>query len=145
MGTAIYNHKGTIDKYMGDGIMAIFGLEGDEHPAILAYNAATEMLDKLKNFNKYLGETYGESFQIGIGIHYGPVVVGQLGHPKQSSFTTIGDTVNVAARIESATKGRGNILVSKPVYEAIGESNWEFTELLLKGKTETLSLYISPV
>ena len=145
MGTAIHNYKGTIDKYMGDGIMAIFGLEGTEHPAQLAYQSALEMLERLDSFNEYLSKTYGESFQIGIGIHYGPVVVGQLGHPKQSSFTAIGDTVNVAARIESATKGRGNILVSKPVYEAIGESNWESTELLLKGKTHSLALYISPV
>ena len=145
MGTAIHNHKGTIDKYMGDGIMAIFGLEGNEHPAQLAYQSALEMLERLKRFNEYLGQTYGESFQIGIGIHYGPVVVGQLGHPKQSSFTAIGDTVNVAARIESATKGRGNILVSKPVYDAIGESDWDSTELLLKGKTHSLPLYISPM
>ena len=125
--------------------MAIFGLEGEEHPAQLAYRSALEMLERLKNFNEYLSKTYGESFQIGIGIHYGPVVVGQLGHPKQSSFTAIGDTVNVAARIESATKGRGNILVSKPVYEAIEEANWDSTELLLKGKTHSLSLYISPM
>ena len=145
MGTAIHNHKGTIDKYMGDGIMAIFGLEGEEHPAELAYQSALEMLERLKTFNDYLSKTYGESFQIGIGIHYGPVVVGQLGHPKQSSFTAIGDTVNVAARIESATKGRGNILVSKAVYEAIEASNWESTELMLKGKTHSLSLYIAPV
>lgn len=145
MGTAIHNYKGTIDKYMGDGIMSIFGLEGDEHPAQLAYQSSLEMLERLKSFNEYLSQTYGELFQIGIGIHYGPVVVGQIGHPNQSSFTAIGDTVNVAARIESATKGRGNILVSEPVYEAIGESDWASTELLLKGKTQSLSLYISPV
>ena len=125
--------------------MAIFGLEGEEHPAKLAYQSALEMLERLKIFNDYLSKTYGEFFQIGIGTHYGPVVVGQLGHPKQSSFTAIGDTVNVAARIESATKGRGNILVSKPVYEAIEASDWESTELTLKGKTHSLSLYIAPV
>ena len=73
------------------------------------------------------------------------LLLGNLDTPKQSSFTAIGDTVNVAARIESATKGRGNILVSEPVYQAIGESNWASTELLLKGKTHPLSLYIAPM
>jgi len=144
MGTAIHNHQGRIDKYMGDGIMAIFGMEGDEHPGILAYRSAVEMLTKLKKFNVYLEETYKQQFQIGIGIHYGPVVIGELGHPNQSSFTAIGDTVNVAARIESATKGRGNILVSESVYDVLGVSGWEDTELLLKGKTETLRLFLSP-
>ena len=52
--------------------------------------------------------------------------------------------MNVAARIESATKGRGNILVSESVYDVLGVSGWEDTELLLKGKTETLRLFLSP-
>ena len=145
MGTAVHNHQGRIDKYMGDGIMAIFGLEGEEHPAILAYNAAVEMLQRLEGFNEYLQRVYNETFQIGVGVHYGSVVVGNIGHPDHNSFTAIGDTVNVAARIESATKGRANILVSEPVYEAIQETGWESTELLLKGKTESLTLYASPV
>ena len=144
MGTAIHNHHGRIDKYMGDGIMAIFGLEGGEHPAKLAYGAATEMLARLEEFNQYLKKTFNEEFQIGIGIHYGSVVVGSLGHPKQNSFTAIGDTVNVAARIESASKGRGNILVSETVYQVLEEEGWDSVELLLKGKTENLNLFISP-
>lgn len=145
MGTAIENHHGKIDKYMGDGIMAIFGLEGEVHPAKLAYQSALEMMERLEQFNVYLRKTYNENFQIGIGIHYGPVVVGNLGHPNHNSFTAIGDTVNVAARIESATKGRGNILVSESVYTVLEEQGWEFTELLLKGKTEVLRLFVSPV
>ena len=71
-------------------------------------------------------------------------MIGELGHPDHSSFTAIGDTVNVAARIESATKGRGNILVSESVYDVLDVSGWEHTELLLKGKTETLRLFLSP-
>ena len=82
MGDAIHNHGGKIDKYMGDGIMAIFGLDGDGHPARMAYQAACEMLTRLEQFNTYLEATYRERFEIGIGIHYGSVVVGDLGHPK---------------------------------------------------------------
>ena len=148
MGTAIHNYQGRIDKYMGDGIMAIFGLDQDDdnaiHPAQLAYQAALEMLDRLTGFNQYLQRTYQESFQIGIGIHYGPVVVGNLGHPDQNSFTAIGDTVNVAARVESATKNLCDILVSHTVYEVLDQDHWESQTLLLKGKSEALQLYIVP-
>ena len=120
MGTAIRENSGRIDKYMGDGIMAIFGLDGGGHPAELAYRAACDMLARLKPFNAYLESSYRERFEIGIGVHYGPVVVGQLGHPQHSSFTAIGDAVNVAARIESATKGVAPLLVSQSVRDALG-------------------------
>jgi adenylate cyclase len=144
MGEAIQGHDGRIDKYMGDGIMAIFGLTGDTHPAVSAYHAAQEMLQRLTDFNQWLADSYGEHFEIGIGIHYGTVVVGDLGHPDSISFTAIGDTVNVAARIESATKNRCKILVSEPVYQVLDASEWDSTELLLKGKTEPLRLFMVP-
>ena len=135
-----YNHQGRIDKYMGDGIATIFGLEGEEHPAILAYNVAVEMLQRLEGFNEYLQRVYNETFTR--QVHYGSVVVGNLDYPEHNS-TAIGDTVTVAARIESAT-GRQH-LVSEPVYKAIQETGWESTELLFKGKTESLTLYASLV
>ena len=145
MGEAITAHHGIIDKYMGDGMMAIFGLKSDEHPAVSAYHAALEMLTKLRDFNQYLTATYGEVFKMGIGIHYGPVVVGHLGHPESATFTGIGDTVNVAARIESATKGRSDILISETVYEALGASDWESFELELKGKSHPLKLFVPQI
>ena len=144
MGEAIQAYHGRIDKYMGDGIMAIFGLSEEGNPAVNAYRAAEEMLTRLASFNQWLSRSYGENFEIGVGVHYGTVVVGNLGHPDSISFTAIGDTVNVAARIESATKGLCNILVSEPVYQALGESDWDSTELLLKGKTAPLRLFLSP-
>jgi adenylate cyclase len=143
-GDAIHENKGRIDKYMGDGIMAIFGLEEGDHPAKLAYKAAVEMLENLAEFNTYLEKTFGEHFKIGIGIHYGPVVVGDLGHPEMNSFTAIGDTVNVAARIESATKGKANILVSQQVYDVLGEEGWKSHDMELKGKSKPLRLFASP-
>ena len=84
--------------------MTIFGLEGDAHPAQLALQAARDMLQVLVPFNDHLDETFGERFEVGIGVHYGPVVVGNIGHPANASVTAIGDTVNVAARIETCTK-----------------------------------------
>ena len=144
MGEAIKANHGHIDKYMGDGIMALFGLEDSGHPAINAYNAAQEMLHRLERFNDWLLSSYGERFEIGIGVHYGSVVLGDLGHPESVSSTAIGDTVNVAARIESATKNLCQILVSEPVYEVLDAKDWKSTELLLKGKTHPLRLFLVP-
>ena len=86
---------------------------GEEHPAILAYNAAVEMLQRLEGFNEYLQRVYNETFQIGVGMLR--LCSGWQSWYPEWLFTAIGDTVNVAARIESATKGRANILVSEPV------------------------------
>ena len=83
----------------------ILELTNEKHPAVLAYNAAVEMLERLDGFNEYLQRVYNEVFQIGVGIHYGSVVVGDLGHPKHNSFTAIGDTVNIAARIRRSKQG----------------------------------------
>ena len=121
--------------------MALFGLEGPDHPAVLAYRAALDMQEALREFNEYLESTFGERFEIGIGIHYGKVVVGEVGHPKRKSFTAIGDTVNVAARIESATKGLSPLLVSAQTYEALNGVHWESVELSLKGKSQPLRVY----
>lgn len=115
IGNPIDQEGGFIDKYMGDGIMAIFGLEkqGDRHPVESAVLAAKKMLEALKEFNLYLKEHFNETFSIGIGIHYGPVVVGNLGYHKKVEFTAIGDTVNLASRIESLNKKVGShILIS---------------------------------
>ena len=145
MGNAIHNHQGQIDKYMGDGIMAIFGLEGDEHPAKAALGAAKEMIASLKEFNTYLNSSFQEEFALGIGIHYGPVVVGKLGHPQQAHFTAIGDTVNIAARIESATKNRAPILLSQEAAAAVGGTQWPTFDVHLKGKSQPMLLFAPPL
>jgi adenylate cyclase len=145
MGDAIHDNGGRIDKYMGDGIMAIFGLDGGGHPATLAYGAACDMLSRLEGFNAYLAATYRERFEIGIGIHYGSVVVGDIGHPKSASFTAIGDAVNIAARIESATKGVAPLLVSDTVRDALDGTDWPSIEMHLKGKSKPMVLHIPPL
>lgn len=136
MGNAILQHQGYIDKYLGDGIMALFGLEGTP-PATSCENAllaALEMKQELADFNKYLGQHFGLRFEIGIGIHYGDVLVGDMGHPQHQQFTAIGDAVNVAARIETATKEVGTtLLVSQAVVDQVGPR-------FQVGRTATLSL-----
>ncbi len=142
MGDAVLDHGGIIDKYIGDGMMALFGVDGGPPRAVClaAVRAGLRMLEKLAEFNGYLRQHFGVAFTTRIGIHYGNVVVGQMGHPRKSQFTAIGDAVNMASRIESAVKGTGaNLLVSEAVFENIQDAVQIGVETIaaLKGKLGT--------
>lgn len=122
IGGIIDAHGGYIDKYMGDGIMAIFGLdrESREHHALLAARAAQAMQESLVEFNAYLESHFGHSFSIGIGLHSGNVIIGNLGFSRKKEYTAIGDTVNTASRIESLNKRTGtSTLVSDSTYRIV--------------------------
>lgn len=124
MGDSIKRHHGFIDKYIGDGIMAIFGMdtEDPQEACMRAVTAALSMQDNLREINGYLKKHLGGEFRIGIGIHYGEVIAGELGHPVNRQFTAIGQNVNLAARIEAATKKTGaGLLVSNDFYQAVAD------------------------
>jgi adenylate cyclase len=115
-------HGGYIDKYLGDGIMVIFGLDetSRENPSLQAVRTGLAMRVNLASFNRYLGERFDHEFEIGIGICTGPVVVGSLGYHRKKEFTAIGDTVNTASRIEALTKRVGRpLLVCEDTFEAV--------------------------
>ena len=141
IGQTIDDHGGYIDKYIGDGIMALFGLNVDrpEHPCVDAVNAAVDMLSSLRDVNEYMSEYLDHEFKIGIGIHYGTVVVGEIGFKLRKQFTAIGDTVNMAARLESETKNHeADILVSDSVRCELTEADFQFgrsVDVALKGKS----------
>ncbi len=143
---AIDAHGGYIDKYMGDGIMAIFGLDRSvsEPHEVLAVRASAAMLRELGRFNRFLGDRYHHVFEIGIGLHSGPVIMGELGFPKKREFTAIGDTVNTASRIEALNKTAGtSVLVSEQTYKATRSLfSWrKGFAASVKGKSEMLKVY----
>lgn len=110
---AIFRHGGTLDKFIGDAIMAFWGAPTDDpEQARHAIEAALEMAVRLEDFKLTLGEA-GAAFEIGIGIHSGPAVVGFIGSGQRLDYTAIGDTVNLSSRIEGLTKGVSRILVSE--------------------------------
>ena len=115
MSEPVLAHEGTIDKFIGDAIFAIFGapLEFSDH-ADEACEVALEMIEKLKEVNQYLiGEGYGP-LKIGIGINTGEMTIGNIGSTKRFDYTAIGDSVNLGSRIEGLTKHFNvNILVSE--------------------------------
>lgn len=143
---AIDRNGGYIDKYMGDGIMAIFGLDREVTGAhqLLAVRAAQDMLAELARFNAFLTERYHHEFRIGIGVHSGPVIVGELGFAKKREFTAIGDTVNTASRIEALNKrAQTSVLVSEATHAAARDHfTWKKAfRAEVKGKTEAIVVY----
>jgi len=120
MTEVIFAHGGTLDKYMGDGLMAIFGAPTvNEEDALNAVKAAITMQKSLDPLNKELAaEGYGR-ISIGIGLHTGEATVGYIGSNMRSEYTAIGDTVNLASRLESNAQG-GQILMSDATAEASG-------------------------
>jgi adenylate cyclase len=140
----IFRHQGTLDKYIGDAIMAFWGAPTDQPDhAGRALACAREMEQTLMRFKQEVGAD-GVHFDIGIGLHSGEAVVGFIGSPEhRQDYTVIGDTVNTASRIEGATRGRSRILVSAAVREAC-LADYRFTDhglVKLKGKEQQVHLY----
>lgn len=141
VGGVINENEGYIDKYIGDGIMALFGLNRgrDVHPCIDAMNAAVGAVSGLEKVNEYLKSHLNHEFSIVVGIHYGTAIVGKVGFSERRQFTAIGDVVNTAARLESEAKNWGvNILISNAVLDELPAGMFKFgpaLELSLKGKT----------
>lgn len=126
VGSAIERNRGYIDKFMGDGMMALFGLESDPADSSRdALRAAIDAQDATARAMRMLTQHLNEPLRIGIGIHTGNVVVGRIGRTSDqtspSRLTAIGDTVNIAARLESATKDlKAPVVVSARVLETAG-------------------------
>jgi adenylate cyclase len=136
----IFRNGGTLDKFIGDGIMVIFGApvedpRQEEH----AVNTAIEMQAELRQLcKKWEGE--GKTpFRIGVGIHTGLAIVGNIGSAERLDYTAVGDTVNLAARLESATRALGvDILISEGTYHAVRGMYKvrDMGEIAVKGRQE---------
>lgn len=140
---AVFEQGGTLDKFIGDAIMAFWNapINVPDH-AERAVRAALGMSRALEGFKEELGE-FGKQFEIGIGIHTGPAVVGFLGSSQRLDYTAIGDTVNLASRIEGQTKGVARILVSDATRIACGNV-FDFIdhgEVTVKGRSQPVRLF----
>jgi len=139
---------GIIDKFLGDGILAVFGLPvvSTSH-ADNAFAAAMDMRGALAALNAERGSAGKEKIRIGIGMHTGEVIAGNVGSSKKLQFTVIGDTVNVASRIESLNKDFGSyLLLTGSTYAKLGDEGRRapFVRIegaSLRGKAEKLDLY----
>ena len=120
MAEAVFACGGTVDKYAGDSVMATFGALGEgQDDACRALRCARAMLQAVEGWNAKRGARGAAMVQIGIGVHYGPVVVGNVGEQRHLQFTVIGDTVNVASRVERLTRDHGTpVLASADTIQA---------------------------
>lgn len=118
MVAAVHAHGGMVDKFIGDAVMAVFGLGGEQDHALTAVRCAIEMRSRLADFNA--GRSEADRLSNGIGLHVGEVVAGLIGSPDRLEFTVIGRAVNVAARLEAqARTPRPPILMSAAVAERL--------------------------
>jgi adenylate cyclase len=142
---AVFDCGGTIDKFMGDGIMAVFGapVEREQH-AELAARAALAMRSALARLNVHRRVDGLEPIRIGVGLHMGQCVVGAIGAEQRLDFTAVGDAVNLASRVEGLTKEIGaDILVSAAVAQRLPPS-FELishTGCSVRGKREPVDVY----
>jgi adenylate cyclase len=114
----IFAHGGTLDKYLGDGLMALFGAPtATPDDASNALNAAVAMQRRLLGINRELRDEGFQEIGVGMGLHTGEVIVGYIGSDRRSEYTAIGDTVNTSSRLESNARG-GEILISDATAQA---------------------------
>ena len=146
MGDAITGTGGRLDKFIGDGVMALFGVEaGRDQGCREALNAARQMAAALTEMNARLIKDMGETLRMGIGIHAGACVVGEMGYREVTSVTAIGDAVNTASRLETLTKDYAcQLVVSETVATAAGVDLSHFPRHLIqvRGRAEPLTIYV---
>ena len=148
MGRAVEGAGGRIDKFIGDGVMALFGLEsGPEQGCREAIDGARAMAAALDDLNRALEPELAEPLRIGIGIHVGPAIVGEMGYGRSVSVTAIGDTVNTASRLEVMTKEFGcQLVLSRRVARRAGVDLDAFDRhrVEVRGRVRPLAVYVVP-
>ncbi len=146
MVAVITAHGGVVDKYIGDGIMAVFGApKGQPDDASRAVRAGIALLKAMGAHNRRRALRDLPPLKMGVGIHYGAVVAGNIGTVDHAQYTIIGDVVNLASRLESATKDLGvSLLISDAARVAAGEAGAELVPLgtiTVRGRSEEVSVF----
>ncbi|MDF5736251.1 MULTISPECIES: adenylate/guanylate cyclase domain-containing protein [unclassified Nostoc] len=143
---AVFNYEGTLDKFIGDALMAVFGapLPLTENHAWRAVQSALDMRCRLEEFNHRRIIQAQPQIRIGIGISSGDVVSGNIGSRKRMDYTVIGDGVNLSSRLEAVTKDYGcDILLSEFTYQLCSDRIWvrQLDKIRVKGKHQAVNIY----
>ncbi|MGO6852655.1 adenylate/guanylate cyclase domain-containing protein [Rhizobium beringeri] len=148
IGKAVEQAGGRLDKFIGDGAMALFGLNtAPEEACRQALAAAAAIVAEIEKLAAELADELALPLRIAIGIHTGPAVVGTMGYGRVRSMTAIGDTVNVASRLETAAKEfEAAIVISEPVASLSGANltGIESREISVRGRALPLKVYVIP-
>lgn len=146
MTDVVFKYDGTLDKYMGDALMAIYGapLDQQDH-ASRACDSALEMIERLKGLNEKWIKEGKKPLDIGIGINTGMMMVGNMGSDQRFDYTVMGDAVNLGSRLEGANKNyRTHILIAEYTYERVKDTFacMEIDSVRVKGKTRPVRIYV---
>ncbi len=145
MGKSVESYGGRIDKFLGDGLMALFGISTTpEEAATAALKAAARMQVQLDELNDKLAGDLDEPLRMGIGIHVGAVVLGSMGYGASRSLTAIGDTVNTASRLEAETKKQKCVVcisADTASYAGIEPDGSTQRNISVRGKRRSLDIY----
>lgn len=143
MGSAVSDAGGHLDKFIGDGVMALFGVDRPVGEAARqSLIAAKLMAQRLDELNESLSTELREPLRIGIGLHVGPAIIGEMGYGKATSLTAVGDSVNTASRLEAMTKEfSAQLVVSEAVagHANIDLSAFPSHDIGVRGRTENIS------
>jgi len=146
VGESITRAGGTVDKFIGDGVMALFGVEsGSAQGCREALVAAMRMVEQIKALSQALAEELAEPLKIGVGIHCGPAVVGRMGYGPNIYLTAIGDTVNVASRLQDLTKEFAcQLVISEEVAQQAGlnVNGLPRHEITVRNRREALAILV---
>ncbi|MEM9224391.1 MAG: adenylate/guanylate cyclase domain-containing protein [Pseudomonadota bacterium] len=145
MSAQVRKNGGIVDKYIGDSVMALYGIATNpERAARQAILTAADMIDATKDLNTQLDAELSETVRIGVGIHAGPSILGRIGTQTSDGLTALGDTVNTASRLESATKELGaTVVLSADLARLAGvdTSLWRTEEITVRGRVGTLTVH----
>jgi len=140
----VVKHRGYIDKFIGDAIMAAWGvpLQTEQQDAISAVSAALEIQQLIASTKRTFFKGDASVLKVGIGLHTGPIVAGNLGSARRMNYTVIGDTVNVAARLEGVAKG-GEVIITQKTLDYLGNlfSVKSLEPVKVKGKADPIPIY----
>ena len=147
MAHAIESAGGVVNEFVGDGVMALFGLDSDvETGCRQAMAAAHAMLERLEYLNRTLAAELNEPLRIGIGIHAGPVILGEMGYANLKGITVVGDVVNTASRLEEMTKRFGaQVVVSEDAATHLGDgiAGWQRHDVEVRGRLRPMTVLVS--
>jgi adenylate cyclase len=147
----VFQHGGTLDKYLGDGFMATFGsIDQQPDAAARALACAFELQQEIERWSRKRSARGVHPLRVSVGVHCGPVTVGNLGGRERIEFTVVGDVVNVASRLEEATREiGGSIIASEDCIRAAADQQWlarfqSSRQVQLRGRRQGLLVHIAP-
>jgi class 3 adenylate cyclase len=151
LSAAVFAHDGTIDKFLGDGLMAVFGSPVPSPlDATNAARCALDILQSIDRWNERCGRSGDAAIRVAVGIHYGDVVHGDIGSDRQLELTVVGDTVNIASRVEAYCRPLdASVLVTAPFIATLyAEGSQDLAERfadqgrhILRGRAEPIQLF----